>query len=111
MQEFRKYADRRPYVLPPSLDALAGPTRGTVELPASLGWTGRRHYDLAEPADTRTLYERVIVEVSGIDDLTRLLNADRLRELWLDLYIPQHARRMWEAHFPELTGHRNRFAS
>ncbi len=41
-----------------SLDALAGPTHGTVELPASLGWTGRRHYDLVEPADARVLHER-----------------------------------------------------
>lgn len=110
MQGLRTYADRRPYLLPASLADLTGPTGGSVELPAALGWTGRRHYDLDEPADARVLYERVIVEAVDVDVLARTLNADCLRAAWPHLYLPSRVRQMWEARFPQLTGSRDRCA-
>lgn len=58
------YAQRRPYVVSARLDHLDGPVHGVVELTARLGWTGRRRYDLDDPADVAVLYERIIVEAT-----------------------------------------------
>lgn len=102
MQELQTYEDRRPYVIPERLADLAGPAGGIVELPPTLAWTGRRRYDLADPTDSNVLYERVIVEAAGPADLSRLLDADRLRAAWSDLFLPRRVRRLWEARFPEL---------
>lgn len=96
------YAQRRPYVVPASLDDLDGPLHGVVELPAHLGWTGRRSYDLDDPADIAVLYERIIVEATGLDDLD-LLAATTMRTVWPRLFLPARVRELWQAHFPELT--------
>jgi hypothetical protein len=102
MQGLRTYADRRPYVLPVSLEDLAGPDSGLVRLPAALGWTGRRCYDLDESSDARVLYERVIVEAFDVDVVVRVLDAARLLAAWPHLYLPAQAKRLWEERFPEL---------
>lgn len=73
-----------------------------VTLPPDLAWTGRRTYDLDDPADARVLYERVLVEAVDGSVLARLLDADRLRAYWADLYLPQRVRISWESRFPEL---------
>lgn len=104
MSRPRSYADRRPYVLPAAWEELAGPSRGEVELSASLGWTGRRRYDLDIPADLRVFYERVIVEARDVDDLARLLDGERLRAVWADVYLPVGVRHLWEQRFPGLAG-------
>ena len=96
------YADRRPYVVAASLRDLVGPAHGRIVLPLAVAWTGRREYDLDDPADARVLYERVIVEASDASDLQRLLDADTLRRLWSDLFLPGRVRATWEARFPEL---------
>lgn len=103
VKESRTYEDRRPYAVPLRLADLAGPAYGVVELPLTLAWTGRRDYDLEDPADTNILYERVIVEAVDADDLSRLLNADRLRATWSQLFLPPRVRRLWETQFPELS--------
>lgn len=96
------YAQRRPYVVPARLDDLDGPVRGVVEVPAHLGWTGRRSYDLDDPADVAVLYERIIVEATNPDDLD-LLAATTVRALWPRLFLPARVRELWQASFPELT--------
>ncbi|HET9657424.1 MAG TPA: hypothetical protein VFP72_18880 [Kineosporiaceae bacterium] len=96
------YAQRRPYVVPARLDDLDGPVHGVVELPTHLGWTGRRSYDLDDPADVAVLYERIIVEAASPDDLA-LLAAPTVRALWSRLFLPAPVRDLWQARFPELT--------
>jgi hypothetical protein len=76
------YGERRPYAVPDRLADLAGPAGGHVVLPPELGWTGRTDYDLDDPADAAVLYERVLVDAVGTQDVTRLLNDGQLRLLW-----------------------------
>lgn len=61
-----------------------------------------RTYQDRQPYVVPILYECVIVEAVDTDDLSRLLDADRLRAAWSDLFLPQRVRRLWEARFPEL---------
>jgi hypothetical protein len=35
--------------------------------------------------------------------MTPLINADRLRALWPDLFLPMRVRRLWESRFPGLS--------
>ena len=95
------YAQRRPYIVPGSLDELTGPTHGLFELPTHLAWTGRRTYDLDDPADRAVLYERVIVEATCEEDL-RLLAAATVSALWHRLFLPTPVRALWEARFADL---------
>ncbi|MGL5929333.1 MAG: hypothetical protein ACRCY8_10375 [Dermatophilaceae bacterium] len=98
------YADRRPSALPRVLTDLTGPEGGVVELPTAAGWTGRRRYDLDDPADGRVFYERVIVEASDAATVARLLDRRRLLRLWPELFLPAQVRARWQERFPELTG-------
>lgn len=52
--------------------ALSGPTAGPVDLPGELGWTGRREYNLDDPADARVFYERVLADALDPDLVGRL---------------------------------------
>lgn len=97
-----RYAQRRLYVVPARLDDLDGPVQGVLELPADLGWTGRRRYDLDDPADVAVLYERIIVEATSLHDLD-LLAAPTVRLVWPRLFLPAPVRELWQARFPELT--------
>jgi hypothetical protein len=96
-----RYAQHRPYAAPESLDDLTGPAHGMLELPAHLAWTGRRRYDLDDPADLAVLYERIIVEAATPRDLC-LLSAITLRAVWPRLYLPSPARSLWQTRFPDL---------
>lgn len=102
MSEARTYGDRRPYVAPGRLADLTGPATGRVELPAAIGWTGRRCYDLSDLADARVFYERVLVDALDPGIMTSVLNAQRLGELWPDLFLPHQVRDLWQSRFPEL---------
>jgi len=97
------YQDRRPYAAPISLAELVGPTRGQIELPLRLAWSGRRTYNLDDPSDLAVLYERVIVEAASVTDLTSLLNQEILVRVWNDLYLPFQVRSQWESRFPTLS--------
>jgi hypothetical protein len=97
------YGDRRPYAVPDTLAELTGPVSGHVVLPAELGWTGRTDYDLDDPSDAAVLYERILVDAVRAQDITRLVNAGRLRLLWSRLFLPARVRRLWESRFPSLT--------
>ena len=39
--DYVRFADRKPYVVAEALEALRGPTEGTVTLPHHLDWSGR----------------------------------------------------------------------
>jgi hypothetical protein len=96
------YAARRPYVVAASLGDLSGPTRGHVRLPEPLGWTGRAEYDLDDEADRAVFYERVLVEATTPDELSRSLDGALLRTLWGRLFLPAALRHAWEQRFAGL---------
>ncbi|MER7467058.1 hypothetical protein [Streptomyces sp. NPDC097981] len=98
--------------LPASLDDLAGPTRGVVELPLHVAWSGLRRYDLDRPRQRMSLYRTVLAEGQR-DDLTALLDRDLLTEQWpaLRTLVSRHVRQVWEARFPQLTAARTRTTS
>jgi hypothetical protein len=83
------------------LGALTGPTRGRVELPQHLAWTGRREYNLDDELDVVVLYERIIVEALNDNDLS-LLSGEVLTSVWSRLYLPAHLRVLWQTRFPQL---------
>ncbi|MGQ0846729.1 MAG: hypothetical protein ACT4QF_21625 [Sporichthyaceae bacterium] len=103
MTEVRGYADRRPIAVPDSWAALRGPASGPVVLPEELSWTGRNDYDLDDPADARVFYERVLVDAVTVEVIDRVVNGERLRALWPQLFLPRGVRAAWEARFPDLT--------
>jgi hypothetical protein len=94
-----RYAGR----LPKSLEDLAGPTRGPVELPLHVAWSGLRTYDLDKPLQRMGLYRTVLAEGKGAD-IVRLLDRGILLQLWprMCTLISRHVRTTWEDAFPEL---------
>jgi len=102
--EQRRYADHRPYPDPPGrLADLTGPTEGLVELPITIDWGPRRHYDLSTDADRRVLCERVLQEAASTDEVARYVNGAILVEVWPRLFLPRRVRQRWEERFSELT--------
>ncbi len=100
--DVRGYGAVRPYVVPDTLEELAGPVRGIVSLPHHLDWGPKRSYDLEQVADARLMYMRVIRESATPDDLRHFLNASLLRRLWPELVLPPRVRALWLDRFPEL---------
>jgi hypothetical protein len=83
--------------------SLRGPTRGVVELPLRLYWSGPSPvFDLDEPYMRRRLYQIVLQEASRPEDLTGYLDRDTLISLWPQLYLPRGVRQAWEEHHPGL---------
>lgn len=74
-----------------------------MTLPEELSWTGRREYDLDDPADARVFYERVLIDAVTVEVIDRVVNGERLRVLWPALFLPRGVRAAWEARFPDLT--------
>jgi hypothetical protein len=86
-----------------SLADLRGPAEGTVELPLWLFWSSPGHvFDLGDPDMRRWLYQTVLREASGPEDLTANLNGDLLVALWPELYLPKGVRQAWEDQHPAL---------
>ena len=72
------------------LASLRGPSRGTVELPLRLYWSGPSPvFDLGEPYLRRWLYQIVLREASRPEDLTGYLDRDTLIALWPELPCPR----------------------
>lgn len=98
-----RYADAKPYALTPALADLTGPMSGTAELPRHLGWGPTDVYDLGDEADLTVMYERVIREAQGPEDVETFLNASVLRRLWPRLVgarqfaVPRRRRRSGSA--------------
>jgi hypothetical protein len=85
------------------LNSLRGPSRGTVELPLRLYWSGPSPvFDLAEPYLRRWLYQIVLREASRPEDLTGYLDRDTLIAVWLELALPKGVRQAWEKHHSQL---------
>jgi hypothetical protein len=92
----------RPYVLPASLDKLAGPTAGVVRLPRHLDWSGHAVYDLDVPGRVIEVYRSVIIEAAVPEDLHSCLEAGTLRRLWSYLWLPPVVRQMRQDRFADL---------
>ena len=85
---------------------LKGPTSGWIELPHRLVWQRKpnRQFNLDDPFDRSHVYEIVLREAIRVDELVTWLNAEVLRELWPDLYLPRGVRRAWESGTPNSPG-------
>ncbi|MFJ5549807.1 hypothetical protein [Streptomyces sp. NPDC093225] len=95
-----RYARR----LPASLDKLAGPRGGLVELPGHVAWSGLRTFDLDRPKLRMGMY-RVVLAEGQHEDLLHLLDRDLLIEQWpvLRTLVSRHVRAVWEDAFPDLS--------
>jgi hypothetical protein len=89
--------------LPRSLDDLAGPASGTVQLPLHVAWSGLTAFDLDKPKPRMSLY-RVVLAEGQCDDLVNYLNGELLVGQWpvLRTLVSRHIRGVWEDAFPEL---------
>ena len=86
----------RPAVVPRTLDELAGPIGGIVELPVRLMWNSERAFDLADPDELLWMYENVLRETTRVTDLRELIHAPTLRRVWPLLNLPRGVRLAWE---------------
>ncbi|MFC0601160.1 hypothetical protein [Streptomyces palmae] len=95
-----RYAGR----LPAALSDLAGPVRGTVELPLHVAWSGLRAYDLDRPRQRMSLY-RVVLAEGQREDIVALLDPELLITQWpvLRTLVSRHVSQIWEDTFPQLT--------
>jgi hypothetical protein len=93
--------------LPASLDDLAGPGEGTVQLPLHVAWSGLTAFDLDRSKPRMSLY-RVVLAEGQRDDVIAFLNKDLLLSQWpvLRALVSRHIRTVWEAAFPELADNR-----
>jgi hypothetical protein len=97
------YSDHRPYPSPPAMwGDLAGPVSGRVELSRSMDWGPPRTYDVADLTDRRILYERVLREAAGPEEVCAWVDGPSLRVLWPAMWLPRRVRDAWEDRFPQL---------
>jgi hypothetical protein len=90
--------------LPATLDDLAGPGHGTVQLPGHIAWSGLTAFDVDRPPLCASMYQVVLTE--GLrEDLAAYLNRGLLVRHWpmLRTVVGRVIRDVWEAAFPELT--------
>ena len=89
--------------LPDTLDDLAGPRHGTVQLPLHVAWSGQTAFNLDLPKACMHMYRIVLAEGQGVD-VAAYLNRDLLVRQWpiLRNLISRTVRKVWEATFPEL---------
>jgi hypothetical protein len=82
---------------------LTGSLGGTVTLPLWLYWSGPSPaFDLGVPSMRRWLYEIVLREAAGPEDLARFLDRGTLIAEWPQLYLPKGVRQAWEEYHPVL---------
>ena len=67
------------------------------------GHEQRRREMVANLREQGIVDERVLVDAVRAQDVSRLVNAARLRTLWSDLFLPARVRRLWESRFPGLS--------
>ena len=84
------------------LALLHGPAEGPLDVPAHLADRELPGH-IAEPTAWQrlSLYRRVLLEGTAAEQ-ARLLNRDRLRELWPSRLGPPPLLKVWEERFPEL---------
>jgi hypothetical protein len=88
--------------LPSSLEQLAGPSGGVVDLPVDLAWSGYRSFDLGDPTQRYLFHMTVLTAGVTREHYTHWLNADLLLSEWGQLRLPPPLRAIWQDHFPEL---------
>lgn len=96
-----RFEDVVPYEVPESLDALHGPSRGSVVLPLHLWWSPGGTFGLSDRDDVLTVY-RVVVREGRVIDQQMLLDRGLLLGTWSDLRLPLRCRERWESTFAEL---------
>jgi hypothetical protein len=99
------YADIVPYETPSSLDALRGPTSGTVEVPVSIHHGPRRTAGLSTHWLAVATYQEVVRDGSTSQQES-LLAKPLLLRLWPEIHLPLRCRRTWESKFPALAERR-----
>ncbi|MEW2493793.1 hypothetical protein AB0942_09625 [Streptomyces nodosus] len=85
-----------------SLDDLEGPSSGLVEVPARLAdreLSG--HADLGNAWQRLQLYRRLLLTGTA-EQQRRLLNRERLQQIWPQRIGPPALLRTWENRFPQL---------
>jgi hypothetical protein len=90
--------------LPGSLEDLAGPGNGTVQLPLHVAWPGQTAFNVDSPKACMHLY-RIVLAEGQRNDVASYLNRDLLVRQWpvLRNLVSRTVRKVWEAAFPELT--------
>lgn len=97
--------DMIPRYMPDSLDDLKGDPHAVISLPVTVYWgPGYDRFDLSKEADAVIAYGRIVTECNA-DTQCRLLDRDRLIELWPRLTLERrNVRGPWESRFPILAG-------
>ena len=90
--------------LPATLDDLAGPGHGTVQLPLHVAWSGQTAFNLDLPKACMHMY-RIVLAEGQRGDVAAYLNRDLLLGQWpvLRNLVNRTVRRVWESAFPELS--------
>ena len=91
--------------LPRSLEDLAGPEHGTIQLPLHIAWSGLTAFDVERPPLCVSMYHIVLTE--GLhEDLVTFINPRLLTSHWpiLREVVGRVIRDVWESAFPELAG-------
>lgn len=89
--------------LPHSLDDLAGPAHGTVQLPLHVAWSGMTAFEVERDKRCIHMYQIVLTEGQR-DDVTAYINRQLLVSHWpvLRKLVGRAIRDVWESAFPEL---------
>ena len=104
MRATRHEVRGREYALPGTLDELAGPESGVVELPLELYWgPGGSRFDLGDRTMRRVAYQAVLQEGTA-DDIRAYVNRGHLVRDWPELFLPVVLAKQWQARFPERRG-------
>jgi hypothetical protein len=90
--------------LPETLDDLAGPDHGTVQLPLHVAWSGQTVFNLDLPKACMHMY-RIVLAEGQRGDVAAYLNRELLLRQWpiLRNLVGRTVRKVWEAAFPELS--------
>jgi hypothetical protein len=89
--------------LPSTLDDLAGPRHGMVQLPLHVAWSGMTAFDVERPGRCRSMYHIVLTDGQR-EDIIAYINRHLLVSQWpiLRRLVGRVVRDVWESAFPEL---------
>ncbi len=79
-----------PSATPRSWAEMRGRAPGRTRSRRELSWTGRREYDLDDTADDAGSLRgvAVLIDAVTIEVIDRVMNGERLRALWPELFLP-----------------------
>lgn len=95
-------ADSLVYLVPDAFAGLKGPATGSVELPLHLDWGPERSYNVDDDGSCSVLYQVTLQNSGSIEEICRIVQAERLTDLWPTMILPARCRQVWETSFPEL---------